>query len=326
MNFSIKIEIIALLILLISTYSAFAQECRLTLEDLQGSWYKSSFLDVLQKTKSVHQAVYGIYFVAFKITGDQQAERYNWLLIYNFHEGVTRHLTGIRLVNDSTYSLECTDCYENTHFQLLSIDELCFSHGPEFKRIQNFASFLNELTVSGVYVNDQNQIYFFYKNGLSLWPSDKFYYEVGLDQVFYPADYINLKNRKDESGYPLIYFFKATETSLELYKAVYEEEGIPVQAKELILKLSRYEKEFCHYLDDSRFQYLEAQSKEQLRLLRNEIFARHRHSFDSSDMLSYFANQPWYYEYKDHKVSIDELSEAELKVLKKIQTLEKNEK
>ena len=326
MSFSIKIVRIALLIVLISTYSAFAEKRQLTLKDLQGSWYKSSFLDVLQKTKSVHRAVFGVHFVAFEITGDRQFERYNWLLIYNFHEGINRQLTGISIVDDHTYSLVCTDCYENTHFKLLSTDVLCFSQGPEFKRIHNFASYVNEMTVSGVYVNDQGQIYFFYKNGLSLWPDDKFYYEVGLDQVFYPADYIKIKNRKDESGYPLIYFFKATETSLELFEAVYEEDGIPVQAKELILKLSRYEKEFCHYLDDGRFQHLEAQSKEQLKLLRNEIFARHRHSFDSSDMRSYFNNQPWYHEYKDHKVSIDELSEAELKVLKKIQNLEKNEK
>lgn len=326
MKISIQIGRIPLIILIL-TYSAFSQERQLTLEDLQGSWYNSSFLGVLQKTKSVHQALYGVYFVAFEITKEQQADSYEWLSIFNFHEGLNRQLAGISVVDDSTYALECTDCYdENTHFQLLSKDGLRFSDGKEFKRIQNFTSFVNELTVSGVYVDDQSQIYFFYKNGLSLWPNDKFYYEVGLDLVEFPADYFHIISREDENGQPVYYFVKASLVGLEVYKAVSEGGGIPVFNKEPFLKLSKYEREFYDYLDEARFKHLEEQSKEQLRLLRNEIFARHRHSFDSPDLRRYFANKPWYHEYKNHKVSLDELSEAELKILTRIQNFEKNEK
>ena len=76
------------------------------------------------------------------------------------------------------------------------------------------------------------------------------------------------------------------------------------------------------YYDSFRFNDLENKSKEELRKLRNEIFARHNHSFDNEDMKNYFGYKSWYKEKQSHKVSEIELNETELNLLKKIRLLE----
>ena len=48
-----------------------------------------------------------------------------------------------------------------------------------------------------------------------------------------------------------------------------------------------------NYLLDTR--YLGRFSKPQLRLMRNEILARHGYKFSAKDLVEYFTNQPWYH-------------------------------
>lgn len=54
-------------------------------------------------------------------------------------------------------------------------------------------------------------------------------------------------------------------------------------------------------------------SKEELRLARNEIYARHGRIFDSEDLNSYFRQQPWYLGY----ISAEEFDESHLNEFEK---------
>jgi hypothetical protein len=80
------------------------------------------------------------------------------------------------------------------------------------------------------------------------------------------------------------------------------------------------------YLRDIRFVRLEEQKPSTLRLLRNEIYARHGHSFEGADLRHRFSLRSWYKERKDHKVTNDELTHKEQQMLKKILDLEKEKK
>lgn len=77
------------------------------------------------------------------------------------------------------------------------------------------------------------------------------------------------------------------------------------------------------YLNSSEFKSLENKSPDQLRLLRNEIFARNGHSFDSEDLRSYFGSKPWYKEKLGYKVGLVGLTNDESLFLKRILFLEK---
>ena len=78
------------------------------------------------------------------------------------------------------------------------------------------------------------------------------------------------------------------------------------------------------YYDKLKFLDLENQSNADLKLLRNEIFARHGHSFESEELRKYFNRQPWYKEIPGKKVKKDELSIKEIDLIDKIIKLEQN--
>ncbi len=77
------------------------------------------------------------------------------------------------------------------------------------------------------------------------------------------------------------------------------------------------------YLNDLRYEELNS-SKDSLRILRNEIFARHGQSFKSEDLKKYFSKKIWYKEIPGYKVSKELLSEKEIIIFKMIQNLESN--
>ena len=76
------------------------------------------------------------------------------------------------------------------------------------------------------------------------------------------------------------------------------------------------------YLFDPVFLNLSYHSKDELRLLRNTIFAHNGHSFNSPDLREHFNSTPWYKEIPGHKVSDSELTENEKNVLNRIEYLE----
>ena len=79
------------------------------------------------------------------------------------------------------------------------------------------------------------------------------------------------------------------------------------------------------YLNSIEFQDLLLKDNEELRLLRNHIFARHGHSFKSKDLREYFQNKSWYRESINHIVSTNELSEDERVFIDTIIQIEKGD-
>lgn len=65
---------------------------------------------------------------------------------------------------------------------------------------------------------------------------------------------------------------------------------------------------------------LEGISKKEARMMRNEIFARHGHVFESKDLKDYFEGQPWYFPLR--KVEPKELTETERENIKLIKKYE----
>lgn len=74
-------------------------------------------------------------------------------------------------------------------------------------------------------------------------------------------------------------------------------------------------------LDDGLSEFdLAVLSNEELRVLRNMIYARHGNIFTSEDLTVYYSNFPWYVPSK--KVSDSELSESELQLIERIRLFE----
>lgn len=97
-----------------------------------------------------------------------------------------------------------------------------------------------------------------------------------------------------------------------------------VLPSEYVIKLIPYGNNKIDYLKEDRFKKLEKLSKAELRILRNEIFARHGHSFKSDDLKEYFSSKIWYQEIIGYKVNREELSSKELEMIDSIRKLEDN--
>ncbi len=77
------------------------------------------------------------------------------------------------------------------------------------------------------------------------------------------------------------------------------------------------------YLDDERYAHLDLLELPELRLLRNEIFARHGYRFQSPELLAHFVLQPWYNEMLPAaEVGEEELSDRERDTLQRIRERE----
>ena len=94
-----------------------------------------------------------------------------------------------------------------------------------------------------------------------------------------------------------------------------------------IIKYKYYEiKHLNNYLFSEKFSNLENKSLAELRLLRNELFARHGHSFSDTALTKYFKKYKWYEERRDLKVNVNDLTQDERKMLDTILLFEQNKK
>ena len=57
-------------------------------------------------------------------------------------------------------------------------------------------------------------------------------------------------------------------------------------------------------------------SKEQLKIARNEIYARHGHIFQTKDMQAYFAKQSWYRENPYFKGKLTDIETYNIELIK----------
>lgn len=314
----------ALIIAILANFTL-TQPGELTFKDLLGEWYKSSYLDNLQTEKSAYRAGTGHYFVMFDIRYDSISQKYQIMKVFNFHEGLTFELNDLMPESDSTYSFDCIDAgnfKEKHQIQLLNRNEVRF-RTENFRRMQNFRHFLNEQTIAGVYKDSTENLYFFYPDGFTIWPNKKYFYHISLDYILTNIDYFFIENVKKENRKRIFYPFKKTNHTLEILriKDGFDDSLLLEENCEVLIKLLTFQ-EVNDYLLTARFQNFESKNKIELNLLRNEIFARHRHSFNKPELQNYFRNQNWYQEFPGHQVSGDELSPEETTILNKIIMLE----
>jgi len=76
------------------------------------------------------------------------------------------------------------------------------------------------------------------------------------------------------------------------------------------------------YLENDKFKSLEEKTKTELRLLRNEVFARNGHSFTDPFLKKYFKNQKWYVDSGRMKIKTYMLTQKEQELVSKIWRLE----
>jgi hypothetical protein len=74
---------------------------------------------------------------------------------------------------------------------------------------------------------------------------------------------------------------------------------------------------------DARYSDLDGKPRAELRLLRNEVFARHGRTFSSSDLQRHFGRQPWYK--PDPGYSDAALSKAERALVDRIEAVERSQ-
>ncbi len=95
---------LALFMLFSCNLAAESEIKEVSLEILQGEWLHKNYAETLRKSKSLSEAVRGIYRTAFIIT--ENGSVYKWLILYNFHEGLAYELTGLEPASEpSTYHL-----------------------------------------------------------------------------------------------------------------------------------------------------------------------------------------------------------------------------
>jgi len=133
----------------------------------------------------------------------------------------------------------------------------------------------------------------------------------------------NFKNDfEDITGFNIIidfsHFFKL-EIPIKEDKFYIENIELPKQYDIRLIPLGI---ERIKYLKENQYKNLKNLSKQELRLIRNEIFAHHGHSFKSDDLKKYFNKKIWYKEIPEYKVPKEDLFDKEIEMLKKIKTYE----
>ncbi|NOU62009.1 YARHG domain-containing protein [Marinifilum caeruleilacunae] len=249
------------------------------------------------------------------------ASRYQDSLILctggNLHEG--GYMFALRQIDTSFFQF--TDCpFEDFHPSIGNKFEtvnLSIINGQKVLIINSKAGIVREVLIelnssleeliiqnkvnyelSGKYVDDELKHYGFYPNKQSAYGFDsteiyKFEYEFDI-----PANYITF-----ESGQT--YYYEQTEKGLDIYGASCNENDYWTKGDK-IKSLRRVE--YFHTTNNKNLfgnypfasttillpSILEKFSKVELRIMRNEIFARHAYIFKSNKMKSHFTSQDWY--------------------------------
>ena len=154
------------------------------------------------------------------------------------------------------------------------------------------------------------------------------------DYDYTPDLYFNNTRKTNEINIPILYNDKKDLNSIELSIQYYTDNKIYIiiqngnftvtnnaDFEEFEFSLIS-EDEKDNYLFNENFLNIDIKSKSELRLLRNEIFARNGHSFDGEDLKTNFKSKSWYKEKVGYTVRQDDLTNNELTVLKRIQNLE----
>ncbi len=174
--------------------------------------------------------------------------------------------------------------------------------------------------LAGKYTDEKGKKYIFYPNkskaeGFSSLQDYKFEYEYD-----FPIDVLTFKNES--------FYYANTENNLIIYKVQKDEYGDWEKAEQL-MKLTKIEWINSTNKPELKGKYpfvsseimikgiLENFDTKELRIMRNEIFARHGYIFKTSEMKVYFESQDWYSGlYEDLNDKLTDLEKLNIQLIK----------
>jgi len=264
-----------------------------------GGWYDEAYIETLLETKSIADAMKSSkspLLLIFKSKSGVEQTNYS-----NFHEAGGDIIYPL---SEHEFGVYKPSGLKNIKSTELDIDRFILpknTDGPlrwysspgqytTYIKISSFGSMLHYTLLDGEYVDSNGNKYTF-DQGSASWPSRQFHYEIKLDLAFIGSDcFVDVDNDSMEFPTNLIGFQK-NDSSLELFKLRLE--------PKYKMEAEREDKPFViltqlvplHYYKSTRFSRLELRSDEELRYLRNEIFARHGQSFNNQEFRLFFHNK-----------------------------------
>lgn len=168
--------------------------------------------------------------------------------------------------------------------------------------------------LDGIYTDSQGKQYNFARESLN---GEKFEVQVSDGNM---AQCFKLKDGK-------IYWVEFTDKGIDLYNAVWDDDNPCGYYKQSTFYKSLTKKDQITEILTGQYPYtsmklvlpasLEYFSKAQLRVMRNEIYARHGYVFSSADLKAHFAQMSWYKPLNDNsKVQLSELEQLNVDLIK----------
>ena len=205
--------------------------------DLQGEWLNKEYYERLIVTKSPREAVQGIYYTSFSIIPEQ--DNYEWIQIFNFHEGLRFNVTGLQPETESNiYRIvfhekqRAGHATRNDRFHIPSgkpINEIDWIFAPlydkttEKQRITfiraepDIQRLVNNTVLAGTYSDEKGKSFVFGENVIAQWPDTTFTYIVALDYVYKEPDNFYIIDERKGNIATVWYAFEWQENKLYIY-------------------------------------------------------------------------------------------------------------
>ena len=168
--------------------------------------------------------------------------------------------------------------------------------------------------LDGIYTDSQGKEYNFAREALN---GEKIEVQVSDGNM---AQCFKLKDGK-------IYWVEFTDKGIDLYNAVWDDDNPVGYYKQSTFYKSLTKKDQITEILTGQYPYtsmklvlpasLDYFTKAQLRIMRNEIFARHGYVFSSADLKAHFAKMSWYKPLNDNsKVHLSQLEQLNVDLIK----------
>jgi len=162
------------------------------------------------------------------------------------------------------------------------------------------------------YTDKKGKDYIFYPDGKCFFDDKKLTYEIGFDEAM-PVSVIKLSNGAS-------YFFELTVEGINLYNAKYDNDTAMYEKKGLYAscEFDRSEPRFGYLADmvicNANIAGLD---RKVLRIMRNEIWARHGYKFNDAGLAQYFSSCPWYKAgINNNKITLSPIEELNVRLIK----------
>lgn len=284
-----------------------------------GSWYEKTFLQSAFKSRSIKKAysyTSNLRLHIFKQSDGKQVINYG-----SFHDSGVAQVFPISGTEFSLYEFNSSEQTNDKFNMPMDDGGPILWNSNEFISTLSLDALLNFAILDGVYLDEEGQEYSF-DQGSAEWPNKKFEYYLRLDLYGVDTDVIFEEDKSQRDFPDLATGFLWEGETIKLFKYKWLGEGDLLERIHTpIAILTPIVPE--RYFDAQRFMNLPERTVAELRLLRNEILARHGHDFYSFDLKIFFSAMKWYERVKGKKVADSELYEGEAILFSRIKEFEK---